>query len=118
MSRSNGAAVVLRWTLAAGFAALSIYATVQLGRGMTPTLSWAGLLVAAGAPLTGILAHRDFETRPPLIFTACSGLGLAITMVMSHRFGPAAGQIHVWAGVALISWFAWVRWLRRGFAGT
>jgi hypothetical protein len=80
---------------------------------MTPPLSWGGLVLAAGAPLAGILSHRDANTRPPLVWTAMSGLGLAVTMAMSHRFGPAAGLVHVWAGAALIAWFAWVRWLRQ-----
>lgn len=113
MVQSRGIAHAMRLSLVAGFALLSIYATLQLSRGMTPALSWAGLLLAAGAPLAGILTHRDFKTRPPLAWTACSGLGLAVTMLMSYRFGPAAGLIHLWAGAALIAWFAWVRWLRQ-----
>lgn len=116
MKRAFEAADGLRWFLAAGFATLAVYATVQLGRGTPPFLSWMGLLLAAGAPLAGILTHQDKTSRPPLLWTAFSGLGLAITMAISHRYGTAAGPVHVWAGAALISWYAWVRWRHRAQA--
>jgi len=112
MNRAPAYGDTVRWCLAAGFALLTIYAAVQLYRGAPQTVSWLGLLLAAAAPLAGILTHRDTQTRPPLLWTIISSLGLAVTMTMSYRFGHAAGETHIWAGVALIAWFAWVRWLR------
>jgi peroxiredoxin len=31
-------------------------------------------------------------------------------MAMSHRYGQAAGLIHVWAGATLLGWLAYLRW--------
>lgn len=116
MSRAYGTVGAVRWCLTAGFALLTIYAAVQLYRGIPQSLSWLGLALAAGAPLAGILTHRDTHTRPPVLWTIVSGLGLAVTMAVSYRYGNAAGQTHVWAGGALIAWFAWLRWLRGVFS--
>ncbi len=116
MSRANGKLGAVRSCLAAGFALLTLYAAVQLYRAVPQTLSWLGLMLAAGAPLAGLATHRDTRTRPPLLWTVLSGLGLAVTMAISYRYGNAAGQTHVWAGGALIAWFVWVRWLRSVFS--
>jgi hypothetical protein len=100
---------LLRWTLACALGLVAIWAMVQLSRGLAPALSWVGVLLASGAPLVGLLTHRGPQ-RPPLAWTAACGLGVAITMAVSYRYGEAAGTAHVWAGCALIAWFAWVRW--------
>ena len=94
--------------------ASALYALVELLRGMEPAWSWAGLLLASGAP-AGFFAWV-FLTRPartaahPLGISIASGLGLAITMATSWRYGDAAGVIHIWAGAALVSWVLFVRW--------
>ncbi|NNE05373.1 MAG: hypothetical protein HKN15_06585 [Xanthomonadales bacterium] len=83
---------------------------------MQPLLSWVGLLLAAAGPLGYFgwngLAKPRLEKQQPLGFTLVSGLGLAVTMTLSWRHGEAAGMIHVWAGLALIGWVGYLRWLR------
>lgn len=39
-----------------------------------------------------------------------SALGLAITMAVSYRYGEAAGNLHVWAGITVLGWFTYLRW--------
>ena len=80
-----------------------------------PFWSWGGLILAAGAALSGLLwdlSRGQPGQRPPLIFTVLCGLGLAISMSQSYRYGDAAGWAHAAAGVALIGWFAYLRYLR------
>jgi len=31
-------------------------------------------------------------------------------MTMSYRYGQAAGDIHVWAGITLLAWLVYLRW--------
>lgn len=96
-------------------AAASIYALTAWQRGI-PALSCVGLLLAAGSPLAGIgwqrrcQAHLNREQA--LGFSMVSGIGLAMTMAISWRFGEVAGNNHVWAGLALVGWVAYLRWLR------
>ena len=92
------------------------YAVLQLVRGMDPTLSWFGLALAAGSALVGLIADQRASMkprRPNLIWTVLCGLGMAITLSQSYRYGPAAGWAHGWAGAVLVGWFAYVRWLRK-----
>ena len=94
--------------------AASLYALTELIRGMSPLWSWAGLFLAAGAP--SAFFSWVFITRPPrtaahpLGISIISGLGLAITMTMSWRYGDAAGLVHLWAGLAFVSWIMFLRW--------
>jgi len=93
---------------------ISVYAISQLVRGMEPLAGWLGLALTAFAPLVFFIKALLFKTartpRHPLEYTALSGLGLAATLVISNRYGAAAGAIHIWAGVTFISWIAYIRW--------
>ena len=93
---------------------LSLYAISQLVRGAEPFLSWAGLTLAAFAPLAFFLKAFIFRSprtpRHPVGFSILGGLGLVLTMAMSYRFGQAAGDLHIWAGVTLLAWLAYLRW--------
>lgn len=95
---------------------LAVYASVQLLRNMQPLLSWLGLLLAAAGPLAYFcwnrLAKPHSGKQQPLGFTLVSGLGLAVTMTLSWRHGNSAGMIHAWAGLALVGWVGYLRWLR------
>lgn len=51
--------------------------------------------------------------RPALGYTVLSGLGLAVAMSQSWKFGPVAGWVHLWAGLAFIAWVGYQRFLRR-----
>jgi hypothetical protein len=98
----------------AWLAQLSVYGLIQLARGMEPLLSWIGLLLNAMGPLLFFTRELLFKTprtfRHPLGYSVLCGLGLAMTMAMSFRHGPAAGHLHVWAGITLIGWIAYLRW--------
>jgi len=93
---------------------ISIYAFTQLARGAEPLLSWAGLALASFSPLMlfikAYLAKSPRTPRHPAEYSVLSGLGLVLTMVASYRYGDTAGSIHVWAGITLIAWFAYLRW--------
>ncbi len=93
---------------------LSFYAFSQLVKGAEPLLSWLGLALAAFSPLVFFIKAFTFKTartaRHPLEYSILSGLGVAVTMAMSYRYGEAAGIIHVWAGITLIAWGAYIRW--------
>jgi peroxiredoxin len=95
-------------------AIVSAYAFSQLLRGSEPLLSWLGLALAAFAPLVFFIKAFLFKSprtpRHPVEFSILSGLGLAVAMAMSHRYGQAAGLIHVWAGATLLGWLAYLRW--------
>ena len=75
---------------------LSAYSLSQLIRGAEPLLSWLGLALTAFTPLVFFLKAFLFKSprtpRHPLEYTILSGLGLAITMAMSLRYGQAAGH--------------------------
>lgn len=101
--------------LAVYLLAAGIYGLVQLVRGATPELSWLGLTLAALAPLARLgieLTSRELPPRPSLGYTVLSGLGMAITLTMSWRYGPAAGWVHLWAGAAFVGWVVYLRLLR------
>ena len=93
---------------------VSLYGFTQLIRGSEPLLSWLGLTLTAFAPLVffikALLLKTPRTTRHPLEFSILSGLGLAGTMAISHRYGDAAGNVHIWAGVTFISWLIYLRW--------
>jgi hypothetical protein len=95
---------------------VSLYAAVQLGRNMTPWISWLGLLLAATTPLI-FLALDRFQTKPiqPIAFSSICGLGVAIAMTSSWKHGNAAGMVHIWAGICLIGWFVYLKWYRTRF---
>lgn len=38
------------------------------------------------------------------------GLGLALTMTVSFRYGEVAGSMHIWAGITLLGWLVYLRW--------
>ena len=90
------------------------YALTQLFRGMEPVWSWMGMALAAFGPVA--FFAWVFITKPartnqhPLGISLISGLGLAITMLMSWRYGDAAGIVHIWTGLIFISWIMYLRW--------
>ena len=81
---------------------------------MGPLASWAGLVLCVSGPLLFLAMSRLSATqqtrRGALAYSIVSGLGLAVTLAMSYRYGPAAGNAHVWAGVTLAGWLAYLRW--------
>ena len=93
---------------------LSLYAFAKVIGGTVPLLSWLGLALTAIAPLAFFIKAFLFKSprtpRHPVEYSILGGLGLAVTMAMSFRYGQAAGQIHMWAGVTLLAWLAYLRW--------
>jgi hypothetical protein len=96
---------------------IGLYALVQMINVSGPVAAWLGLTLSALTPLACHLS--TFVTgppragRPPLIYSVLTGLGLAVTMAMSWRYGPAAGTAHLWAGLSLLLWLVYLRWYRR-----
>jgi len=97
--------------------ALTLYALVEVMRGIQPALGWFGLVIAAGAPtayfVLGFIRPAAQSPRLPALTGALCGLGLAITMAVNWRYGEASGIIHIWAGACLIGWFILLRWSRK-----
>lgn len=97
------------WLLAA-----SIYGAVQLASGAEPLLSWLGLTLAAAAPLAFFVRSFLLKTprtpRHPVGYSVLSGAGLAIAMTASYRYGLVAGHTHLWAGLTVLGWLAYLRW--------
>ena len=95
-------------------ALVSIYSIIQLSKATDPLLSWFGLALAAGAPLVFFIKAFMFKSartpRHPVGFSIVGGMGLAICLALSWRFGQAAGIIHVWAGITLLGWLLYIRW--------
>jgi len=93
---------------------VGLYALTQLARGTEPLLSWLGLALSALSPLAffvkAFVAKSARTPRHPVEFSVLSGLGLAITMAISYRYGHAAGFIHVWAALTLLLWVIYLRW--------
>ena len=93
---------------------VSLYAISQLVKGTEPIISWLGLSLCALSPLAFFikvfLARSPRTERHPVEYTVLSGLGLALTLAMSYRFGPSAGMMHYWAGLTIILWLAYLRW--------
>jgi peroxiredoxin/multidrug transporter EmrE-like cation transporter len=90
------------------------YSGLQLARGLEPQASWLGMALAMLGPLAffgWVFLSKPARThRHPVGFSILSGLGLALTMAMSWRFGEAAGSIHIWAGLALVCWMVYLLW--------
>jgi len=93
---------------------LSLYAFTQLVRGSEPLLSWLGLALTAFSPLVFFIKAFTFKSprtrRHPVEYSILSGLGVVITMAISHQYGQSAGIIHVWAGLTLLGWLVYLRW--------
>ena len=91
-----------------------VYASVQLAHGIEPIWSWLGLALTALGPMAffgWIFVAKPARTEHhPVGYSIVSGLGLAITMAMSWRYGAAAGAIHIWAGLMLICWVIYLAW--------
>jgi hypothetical protein len=93
---------------------VSAFAFARISGGGEPLLSWFGLWLAAFSPLLFFIKAFLFKAprspRHPVEFSILCGLGLAITLVMSYRFGDVAGNLHIWAGITLLGWLAYLRW--------
>jgi len=90
------------------------YGVWQTLHGSTPRLPWLGLILTASAPLVYVL--RTFAGRPgpnigthPVEYSVVAGLGLAVTLAMAWRFGPGAGNAHIWAGTTFVLWWAFLK---------
>ncbi|MDX1461241.1 MAG: redoxin domain-containing protein [Xanthomonadales bacterium] len=94
--------------------AVLLYAILRIASSATPALSWWGLALAAAAPLiffAWIMLSRPARTSPhPVAVSVASGLGLGICMAGAYRYGASAGSVHVWAGLAVIGWFVYLKW--------
>lgn len=90
------------------------YALLQIARGMEFFLSWLGLALSAGSPLLFLaclyLARPTRTSRHPVAVSIICGLGVAMTMAANWRYGAASGLVHLWAGMCLLAWFAYLRW--------
>lgn len=93
---------------------VSIYSITQLAIGMEPLFSWLGLALSALAPLAFFIKAFLFKSartpRHPVEYSILSGMGLALTMAMSYRYGDAAGNMHIWAFLTLLLWLVYLRW--------
>ena len=93
------------------------YALLQLVRGMEPFFSWLGLALSAGSPLVFFawlyLAGAARTSRHPVAVSVFCGLGVAMTMAANWRYGTASGMVHLWAGLCLLAWFAYLQWYSR-----
>jgi hypothetical protein len=98
----------------AWLAVIGLYALAQLIAGADAMLSWAGVALAALPLLVYFviaLARRQPRAQHhPVAYSVLSGLGLVITMVASYRFGDAAGNVHLLAGISIIGWLLYLRW--------
>jgi hypothetical protein len=107
---------ILTWLLVLWLLAATAAAVWMLVSAAPPWSTWAGLLLAGAPPLLYLVrTHvlRKTDSMPePLGFSIICGLGVAISMAASWRFGPAAGSAHVAAGACLIGWVIYLRWLR------
>ena len=101
-------------TFVTWLAVMSVFAFIQIARGAEPVLSWVGLALSAFAPLTffikAFLIKSPRTPRHPVGYSALSGLGLAMTVVISSRYEQAAGLIHIWAGITVLAWLVYLRW--------
>jgi hypothetical protein len=98
----------------AWLAVLCAYGLVQSARGMAPLVSWIGLTLCAAAPLLFLARTRLLQSQQTrsaaFVSSIFCGLGLALTLAMSYRYGPAAGTAHIWAGITLLAWLVYLRW--------
>ncbi len=95
-------------------ALVTIYAFIQLARDSGPLLSWLGLALTTFVLLVffikAFVAKSARTPRHPVEYSILSGAGLALTLAMSYRYGDAAGSIHIWSGITLLAWLAYLRW--------
>lgn len=102
-------AVLVAWLSFAG-----AYGLVRSGSGTQPLLSWIGLILCVSGPslfLAGAWLSKSKQTRRTALgYSILCGLGLAVTLAMSYRYGPVAGNAHVWAGITLAGWLVYLRW--------
>ena len=93
------------------------YALLQLVLRMEPFFSWLGLALSAGSPLVFFawlyLAGSARTSRHPVAVSVFCGLGVAMTMAANWRYGTASGMVHLWAGLCLLAWFAYLQWYSR-----
>lgn len=93
---------------------IGLYGLSQFIRGGEPLLSWLGLTLAGLAPagffLWLFMGKPARTERHPLAVSIVCGLGVAITMAVSMQQPASSGLIHVWAGMALIGWFIYLKW--------
>jgi len=92
---------------------VALYASVQIFRGIDPSLSWIGLDLTALSLLLFFISYLKNDApvnrNHILVYTLISGLGLVICMAVSYRYQQAAGIIHIWAGATFIGWVGIVR---------
>lgn len=95
--------------------ALFSLAILQLWHGTHPLMSWLGLWLAAAAPLVFLVLKQFFarysRSLQAMGFSTVCGLGLAITMTSSWKYGDAAGNAHIGAGLCLLLWFFYLKWI-------
>lgn len=100
--------------LAAWLAVAGMYGIVQSVRGTGPLLSWLGLIIGVAGPVSFLARTRWLALAPTrhaaFGHSIVCGLGLALTLAVSYRYGPAAGNAHVWAGITLLAWLVYLRW--------
>lgn len=93
-----------------------VFVAIAFLKGLYPALSLLGLWLAVSSPLAFFcwmgLARPRLKIHHFPAFSMVCGIGLAITMTMSWRFGAVAGNNHIWAGLALIGWAAYLRWFK------
>jgi hypothetical protein len=96
---------------------VAAWALLKLAHAAEPRLSWFGLALTALGPLSFLtrqyLAGSNRKQPHHLGYTTVAGLGLGICMALSWRFGTAAGSVHIWAGVSLLAWVAYLRFIQR-----
>jgi len=105
-------------SLFSGYIAFSFfYALLQLVRGMEPFISWLGLALSAGSPLAFFawlyLSGAARTSRHPVAVSVFCGLGVVMTMAANWRYGATSGTVHLWAGLCLLAWFAYLQWYSR-----
>jgi len=93
---------------------LSVYAGIQLWNNANPFISWLGLLLTT-APLLPTVVYDSIypnKLQPAQIFgiNCICGLGVALTMTSSWKYGNSAGTIHIWAGCCLLAWVLLQKW--------
>jgi hypothetical protein len=90
-----------------------IFAGVQIWLDQRPFLSWLGLLLASAAPLAYVIIRYSLKDHAqelhPMVFSCISGLGVAISMTASWKYGDSAGQIHIWSAGCLLAWILYLR---------
>jgi hypothetical protein len=98
----------------AWLASVGLYALAMVATGNEAMLSWAGVALAT-LPLLLYLVialkrRQPRAERHPVGYSVAGGLGLVIAMIASYRFGDAAGDLHLLAGISLIGWLLYLRW--------